>query len=80
VLLAVVLLSGFAFVRGCSGTRGRSRPRQRAADFVSRMSAEGAWQLQNIREVRSKRVVRGIRIDGARGDEQLDVEVDYPPR
>ncbi len=44
------------------------------------MSAEGAWQLQNIREVRSKRVVRGIRIDGARGDEQLDVEVDYPPR
>ncbi|OLC73959.1 MAG: hypothetical protein AUG04_08285 [Deltaproteobacteria bacterium 13_1_20CM_2_69_21] len=24
------------------------------------MSAEGAWQLQNIREVRSKRVVRGI--------------------
>ena len=101
VALAVVLVSGFAFVRGCSGPRAQlvsARMRGPVAEAIVRNGGFGEGQIQVDFRVRPRAggapVLHSERatlrphetarieakIDGARGDEQLDVEVDYPPR
>jgi hypothetical protein len=100
-LLAVVLVAGFAWVRGCSGPRPQlvsSRMRGQVAEAMVRNTGwgEGVVQLDfrlrprgggapllrsekaTLRPHETARVE--VRVDGARGDEQLDVELDYPPR
>jgi opacity protein-like surface antigen len=100
-LAAVALLSGLAFVRGCSGPRPQlvsARMRGPVAEAIVRNGSFGEGQIQvdfrvhpraggapflhsekpTLRPHETARIE--VRIDGARGDEQLDVEVDYPPR
>jgi hypothetical protein len=101
LLLAVLLLSGFAFVRWCSGPRPQlvsARMRGTVAEAVIRNGSFGEGQIEVDFRVRprgggapflhsEKATLRPretarieVRIDGARGDEQVEVEVDYPPR
>ncbi|HYY51893.1 MAG TPA: hypothetical protein VE755_03420 [Myxococcales bacterium] len=101
VLSGIILVAGFAWVRGCSGPRPQlvsSRMRGPVAEAVIRNAGWGEGVIQVDFRVRprgggapllrsEKAALRPretarveVRIDGARGDEQLDVELDYPPR
>jgi hypothetical protein len=99
--LAVLVVAGFAWVRGCSGPRPQlvsSRMRGPVAEATVRNLGWGEGMIQLDFRVRprgggtpllrsEKATLRPretarveVRVEGARGDEQLDVELDYPPR
>jgi hypothetical protein len=101
VVIAVLLVAGFAWVRGCSGPRPQlvsARMRGPVAEATVRNASWGEGAIQVDFRVRprgggapllrsEKATLRPretarveVRVDGARGDEQLDVELDYPPR